>query len=192
MVKPTEKVALFDLDGTLADYDQSMREKMALLGMKLPLDRERMPPVQDYARKLIQSQSGFWRDLPRHMPGFEILNCALQIGFSPMILTQGPMSTPSAWTEKIEWCAKHVPNIPVTITRNKSLVYGRVLVDDWPPYFMEWLKVRPRGIVICPEHPWNKEVHDEWCTKSTRDRVVVFNGSNAQEVVHALTGAFNR
>ena len=187
----TSKIALFDLDGTLADYDKPYRSYLTELGLEQPLRGAETPP-QKLLRKIIQNQPGFWYSLPRYKPGFDILEQAIFAGFSPMILTQGPMSVTQAWTEKVEWSKRHVPDFPITITRNKSLVYGRVLVDDWPEYFMPWLKVRPRGIVICPLHPWNKNVHDEWCTAQNRDRVILYTGENLPEIQNALQKAFNR
>lgn len=187
----TSKVALFDLDGTLADYDLAYRVELAKLGLDQP-SRGTELPRQKALRKLIQNQPGFWRNLPRYKPGFDIYEQAFQIGFSPMVLTQGPMGATPAWTEKVEWVKTFLPDVPLTITRNKSLVYGRVLVDDWPDYFMPWLMVRPRGIVICPLHPWNENVRDDWCTYQNRDRVILYDGSNLNEVKQALDHAFNR
>jgi len=44
-------------------------------------------------------------------------------------------------------------------SQKKSLVYGKVLVDDWPDYYLPWLGVRPRGLVTVPAHPWNADVY---------------------------------
>lgn len=60
--------------------------------------------------------------------------------------------------EKVEWCHKNLPmekGISVSLVENKGLVYGRVLVDDYPPYVESWLKWRPRGLVIMPAHDHN-------------------------------------
>jgi len=45
--------------------------------------------------------------------------------------------------------------VQVTLTEDKGLVYGKVLVDDWPPYIERWLTWRPRGLVIMPARRWN-------------------------------------
>jgi hypothetical protein len=74
-----------------------------------------------------------------------------------MILTKGPYNATSAWTEKVQWCREHIYYVPITITEDKSLVYGKVLVDDWPPYVTQWLEWRPRGLVIMPDQPWNQD-----------------------------------
>ena len=91
---------------------------------------------------------------------FLILKEIQKLKFDIHILTKGPWRSSNAWTEKVEWCREHVPGIPLTITQEKSLVYGRVLVDDWTPYYESWLKVRPRGLVVVPAQPWNRDVID--------------------------------
>lgn len=154
-------VALLDLDGTVADYDEAMTEEQrALQGPNEEPYKGRyeegVEPDHIYARrKLIQQMPGFWRNLNTIPYGFEIVREVGAIGFDLHVLTKGPSKTPSAWSEKLEWCAINLPDLPVTVTSEKSLVYGRVLVDDYPPYFEAWLKVRPRGLVVCVAQPWN-------------------------------------
>jgi len=52
---------------------------------------------------------------------------------------------------------KTLLRVPITMTGNKGLVYGKILVDDFPPYIEAWLKHRPRGLVIMPAHRWNEK-----------------------------------
>jgi hypothetical protein len=48
-----------------------------------------------------------------------------------VILTQGPRRNANAWTGKKLWIDRNLgPDTDVTITRDKGLVYGKVLVDD--------------------------------------------------------------
>ncbi|MCK5018074.1 MAG: hypothetical protein KAS32_13540, partial [Candidatus Peribacteraceae bacterium] len=105
-------------------------------------------------------------------------------GFEIMILTKGPKSSPNAWKEKVEWCRLHVPDAKITITEDKSLVYGKVLVDDFPDYIIPWLKYRPRGLVIMPEHKYNIE----FCNP----RVVHTNGDNIGVIKEVLTQVKDR
>ena len=72
-------------------------------------------------------------------------------------MTKAPGSVPVAWTQKAEWIDKTLPKIPITMTGDKGLVYGKILVDDFPPYIEAWLKHQPRGLVIMPAHRWNKD-----------------------------------
>jgi hypothetical protein len=152
--------ALMDLDGTLADYDGAITEAMRKLASPGEPDfhsfmDEMRPPWLEARRHLVSSIPGFWRSLPRLPAGFAIHDALVSVGFRIHILTKGPRTKPAAWMEKLEWCRMHVPDADVSITENKSLSYGRVLVDDWGPYFMGWLAHRPRGVVIVPAQPWN-------------------------------------
>lgn len=185
-----DRVALIDLDGTVADFDNEMTARMAKL--QAPGEQEytggwgEAPDYIHTRRNLIKSQPGFWRDLPKIKLGFEVVQLLRGLNFNLHVLTKGPKSTPSAWSEKIQWCQEHLPDALVTVTQDKSLVYGRVLVDDFPPYFEKWLLVRPRGIVIAVAHPWNVHIK--------HPNVTIYDGSQEAmaKVVDALKGAYTR
>jgi 5'(3')-deoxyribonucleotidase len=161
MSEDGDRIALIDLDGTVADYDRAMRAAMDSLrapsepSSETPRDGE--PAHIEARRKLIQQKPGFWRNLAPLASGFDVVEELRVLGFELHVLTKGPRSSPNAWSEKVEWCGEHLPDASVTVTGDKSLVYGRVLVDDFPPYFTKWLAVRPRGLVVCVAHPWNVE-----------------------------------
>ena len=177
-------IALFDMDGTLADYD--LRLKADLLSIASPDD----PPVEEIygnlprhielRRHMITSQVGWWLGLERFKLGWDILELVKHLNFRVVILTKGPSSKPSAWTEKVEWCDKHLKGMVegVTITHDKGLVYGKVLVDDFPAYIERWLEWRPRGMVIMPAHDHNESF--------SHPNVVRYNGSNLEEVRERL------
>lgn len=156
-----DNIGLIDLDGTVADYDAAMRNELAkIMGPdeKPPTARyveSREEPYMEARRKLVQRQPGFWRSLERIELGFQVVELMRAAAFELHVLTKGPATTPSAWAEKVEWSRAHLPDALVTITSDKSLVYGRVLLDDWPHYFTRWLTVRPRGLVVCVAQPWN-------------------------------------
>lgn len=162
-----DKVALIDLDGTLADYEGAMRRELT----KIMGPRELLPTVLfgtgdkwfENRMDLIKARPGFWRELPIIPTGFEVYSILGALGYQRMILTKGPRNTEPAWTEKVEWCRTHVATAGITITRSgddvdvhKGLVYGKVLFDDYPPYVKQWLKHRPRGKVLMLEHDHNK------------------------------------
>lgn len=148
------------MDGSVADFDRKIREGLARIGSSgevLTLEMLLNEPDWLDARKmLIKSQPGFWRNLPRIEEGFAVVNLLREIGFTLNVLTKGPFRTTSAWTEKVEWCREHLDNVPVTITEDKGLVYGRVLFDDWPSYMTRWLSRRPRGVGVMLETEWNQ------------------------------------
>ncbi len=158
-------VALFDMDGTLVDYWGSLCRQLRL--MRSPHEPavdpdafhwEQTPEYMRERMRLVKNSPGFWLGLPAWPPGFEILEEAKRLGMQIEILTKGPTQAPIAWMEKLQWCGKNLCEFPhhVTITMDKGLVYGRLLVDDAPEYAQRWLKWRKRGTVIMPAQPWNE------------------------------------
>lgn len=145
-------LALIDMDGTLADFASALTARIK----ELASPNEEPGPWIKARSRLVKNTPGFWLGLERLPVGFAILERVMAAGFDTHVLTKGPNNAANAWTEKLQWCARHLPDVPVTITKEKSLVYGRVLVDDWPPYFEGWLNRRPRGLVIIPAQPWNE------------------------------------
>jgi 5'-nucleotidase len=184
MSEAHDAIALFDLDGTLADYDGAMKkqyrelcsdQELALMGPDFNPSDIREGYVHARTRR-IRNTPNFWFDLPRYQAGFEVLKIARELEFEIHALTKGPKSNAMAWAEKVLWCQKHVPDFDgIHIGQKKSLVYGKVLVDDWPGYYMQWLEVRPRGLVVVPAHPWN-EGH------TSHPNIVRYDGANLNEV----------
>ena len=185
-----DKVALIDLDGTVCDYDRSMRAMMRSIQAQeetLYCDRYTdgsEPPHIEARRKLIQKMPGFWRNLQQHSIGFQIVDECRAIGFDLHVLTKGPADSTGAWSEKISWCQEHLKDAQVTVTQNKSLTYGRVLCDDYPYYFNAWLKRRPRGLVVCVAQPWNAGI--------SNPNVLRFDGTNRVDLRERLQQAFDR
>jgi len=178
-------VAYFDMDGTLADYDGAMWKSLEEL--RCPheqpwSDRRGMEPGYIKARmKLIKSHGSWWANLPRFQLGWDVLAIAQELDFRIMILTQGPRRNPVAWSHKVEWCMKHLPDIEICITRDKGLSYGRVLVDDFPEYVDRWLQWRPRGVAIMPAHDYNEGYSHPNCLR--------YDGGNIDEVKESLSWA---
>ena len=189
-----ENVALFDLDGTLADYDgQMIRDLNAL---KAPseqflthLDHSGLPDHIEARRRLIKNQPGWWKNLPLTDHGMLMWQLAVDAGFDPHILTQGPLHSPDAWTEKLLWVQEKLfegEDAQITITRKKGLVYGKVLFDDYVEYIEAWLKWRPRGLVIMPAHHHNAYF--------SHPNVIRFDGSDEiiEKTKNALEKAMER
>lgn len=164
----SDKIALFDLDGTLADFVAGMRKEM------IPLhspgeswdydtyDQENEPDFMRARRRLVKNRPGFWRNLPLYQPGFKLLTLAVNIGFHITVFTKAPRNQPSAFAEKAEWCIEHLSPLlgangyDIAMVTDKGGTYGRLLVDDWPSYIERWLQHRPRGKVVMPAHGYNK------------------------------------
>lgn len=184
-VRPHEPVALYDLDGTLADFDGAMRAAMGSLAA--PREKAYYEEQDDEPRhirnrrRLVKRQPGYWSGLPRLKLGFDVLRETIKLGFDHMILSKGPRSNETAWAEKIRWCRENMPeklDYLITLTEDKGLVYGKVLVDDWVKYVERWLHWRPRGLVIMPAHPYNRGFRHQ--------NVVRYDGRNMREVVGRL------
>lgn len=177
-------IALFDMDGTLADYDRKLKDD--LLRIASPGDPPvesiygHLPPHIEARRHMITSQVGWWLGLEPFLLGWDVLEVIRSLDFRIVILSKGPASKPSAWTEKVQWCDRYLKGIVegVTITHDKGLVYGKVLVDDFPDYIDRWLEWRPRGLVIMPAHHRNEGFF--------HPNVVRYDGRNLEEVRERL------
>lgn len=178
-------VALIDLDGTLADFDGAMLSWMRKIShpseediaSKL-MNQADEPEYIKERRRLIKNIPGFWRNLPKLERGFEVLHAVEKLDYDPIVLTNGPKKHQTAWQEKKDWCDLNVPHLPVIIGRDKGLVYGKVLVDDWPEYILRWLEWRVRGLVIMPAQPWN--------ARFEHPNVLRYTGKNYDEMVARL------
>ena len=88
-----DKICLFDLDGTLADYEGSMRGVLKEINppdFEVPLDLYNAPEYVQKQMDLIKNKPGFWENLKPLKAGFEILQIAQAIGYTIMVLSKGP------------------------------------------------------------------------------------------------------
>jgi len=166
-------IALLDLDGTLCDYHGALERDMALLrSPDEPFSwiRDQEPSYIRRRMDLIRNDPSWWKKLEPLKVGMEIYHKLMIEGFRIVVLTQGPKRNAEAWKGKVLWCLEHLAeDTDIIITRDKGLVYGKILVDDFPPYAEAWLKHRPRGLVIMPTQPWNANYISE--------RVIKYGGS---------------
>lgn len=173
-----DKIALFDLDDTLADYCGQVLQDLRLIASPNEPEPVLYAGISyiEARRHMITSQVGWWLKLERFQLGWDILELAKEIGYEISVLTKGPSRKFAAWAEKVEWCNHHLSEHidGVTITHDKGLVYGSVLVDDFPEYIERWLEHRPRGLVIMPAHDYNAGF--------THPNVVRYDGKNIDEV----------
>lgn len=186
-----EYISLHDLDGSMADFDGAMRAGMQKIASpqegeissKL-LNQANEPQYIKERRRLIKSMPGFWRTLPRLELGFDVFEACKKLEFTQFVLTNGPKAPTWAWGEKVDWCNDHIPDTPAIVGRDKGLVYGRVLVDDWPEYGMRWLTWRPRGLLIVIAQPWNVDFK--------HPNALRYDGKNYDEMVNRLGEARRR
>ena len=184
-----EDIALFDMDGTLCDYEKSLREELEKLRSpeEIPYTdpiRDAPPHIQNRS-DMIRASEEWWANLPRFQLGWDVLEIAQGLGYDIMILTQGPRRNPASWSGKKRWIDENLgPDLDVTITRNKGAVYGKVLVDDFSVYVEKWLTWRPRGTVIMPANDSNQDFEHE--------HVIRYDGTNLEQVKEALRLTKNR
>jgi 5'-nucleotidase len=157
-------IALFDMDGSLADYEGAIiRDLEDLRSPDEPiLTADNIwtanTPYILARIKLIKSQPGWWLNLPPIEWGMDVFHLCMKMGFENHILTKGPKKHPNAWDEKVRWCQKYLGiDTDIHITSDKGLVYGKILYDDYPEYMLRWLKHRCRGLGIMPVTTSNKD-----------------------------------
>jgi len=102
-----QQILLCDLDGTIANYDKALYAELKKLMTRESFNR--LPKSLHFENELpiwllnlkhrITQKPGYWRNLEKIKPGFHVLNMARDIGFDLRILTKGPRSKPSSWTE---------------------------------------------------------------------------------------------
>jgi len=109
MAAPTDfkrPLALVDLDGTLADCNAAILERLAALrqpGDSREDELQSEPPAHILARQQrIMSEPGFWRDLKPISSGLRLVDLLLELEFETFVFTKGPSDNPSAWAEKFE------------------------------------------------------------------------------------------
>lgn len=163
--KPT---ALFDMDGTLVDWDGAMDRDMVKLrgpediypllddGDHFDWDACEKIPYLKARMDAIKRQPGWWRALQWLDRGRELVTIAQFVGFKLHILTKGPKRVPLAWAEKLDWRNAELPKAKMTITEEKFRFRGTVLFEDWVDYVVPWLERNHNGHVILVDQPWNR------------------------------------
>lgn len=196
-----ENIALFDMDGSLANYEQALADDLNAIRCPnepaITTDNLWELEKSNFMRnrmRLIKSQTGWWLNLKPIRPGMTILDNLMKRGWNCQILTKGPASHSLAWSEKVQWCHKHIAgDVDVHVvsdnkkdahTGGKGLVYGKILYDDYPDYMLRWLKFRPRGLGIMPVTAHNKDFRNP--------QVVMFDGTNFDTVYRAVDIARQR
>lgn len=179
-----ENIALFDMDGTLCGYDKALETDLEKLRspdepiFKSPI-RDNAPDYIKERKKLITALEEWWVKLPKFKLGFDIWDLAEELEYQRMILTQGPKKNPNALSGKKRWIDNNLgQDTDYTMTRNKGLVYGKILVDDFTEYIVKWLKWRERGLVIMPASIENKDFK--------HPQVIRYDGTNLTQVREAM------
>ena len=109
----SENIALFDMDGTLCDYEVALSRDLERL--RSPEEGIWGGPVRDdapeYLRNradLIRSNENWWAGLPKFQLGWDVLEVAKTLEYRTMILTQGPRRNPASWSGKKKWIDRNL------------------------------------------------------------------------------------
>ena len=150
------------MDGTLCDYDSALLRDLNLLRNPhaepelKDIPHDGIAPWLQKRVDVICDNEHWWLNLETIGRGVQVFHFARSMGYRMMICTQAPRRNPNALSGKKRWLDKHFGvDLDFTLTRDKGLVYGRVLMDDYPKYILRWLAWRPRGLVIMPSRKWN-------------------------------------
>ncbi len=185
-----DKVFLFDMDGSLADYEGTLLadlERLRSPGEAAVTDIHQAwhQPHLRSRIEAITARPGWWAGLPPLESGMQVYRLAMEMGFDCQILTKGPKRWPRAWAEKVDWCQHHLgAEVDVHIVSDKGLVYGVALYDDYPEYIQAWLRYRTRGLVIMPVNSGNRDF--------AHPNVVPYDGTNLVAVERAMVSARDR
>jgi 5'-nucleotidase len=187
-------VAHFDLDGSLANFNAALVRDLNLLRspQETEITDENLWTLEKQSyiaerMRLIKAQPDWWFNLEPMQEGLAVLRLCEKHGFDIAVLTKGPGHEKHslAWSEKLRWVRKHVGNTGVTITLEKSRVYGKILYDDFPEYMESWLSRRPRGLGIMPVNNGNANF--------SHPNVVMYHGTqDLEKVERAILAAKNR
>ncbi len=166
------KVLLIDMDGVLCQYDKRLLE-LAHIRYGLPLYQPALVSLFDtheiFGGKMASAverlalEQGFFSSLSP-MDGaitafHEIVSASLEYGFEVFICTTAKRfyKNPHCLFEKGEWVSHHLGREHtdrLIFTRDKTLVYGTVLVDDKPVISGS---VQPSWRHVHFDRPYNRE-----------------------------------
>ena len=170
---------LVDQDGVLANFEQAFYQAWTQSPMQaefpalLPEARRHFYPRDDYPEKFAQAtreliaSKGFFRNLPP-MPGAVAALSAMQAAGHEVVICTAPINEYQYCVpEKYEWVEEHLGmewTRRMVVTKDKTLVYGDVLIDDRPeihghrqPQWQHVLYDQPynRGVAHTPRLTWN-------------------------------------
>ncbi len=139
------KTILFDQDGVLANYTKAHLDAIAREFPELPryhakevshFNTEEVFPVEYHERiEALALRPGFFANLEPILGAVEALQSLLAEGYDVRICTAPKKIFDNCVAEKFAWVKRHLGQEFVermVLTRDKTLVYGEILVDDKP------------------------------------------------------------
>ncbi len=139
------RIILFDQDGVLANYTKAHLEAIAHEFPELPRllpeeadcfnTEEHFPEVYRTRIGALALRPGFFFNLDPIPGAVDAMHGLLARGFDVRICTSPKKIFDNCVTEKFAWVKKHLGQEfveRIVLTRDKTLVYGDILVDDKP------------------------------------------------------------
>jgi 5'(3')-deoxyribonucleotidase len=114
----TKKTLYIDMDGVIVDFKSAIPKVDPLLLEKYKTDHDEIPGIFS---------------LMEPMPGAIEAVEFLFKHFDAYILSTAPWENPSAWSDKLKWVKKYLPNVGrkrLILSHNKHTNKGEYLIDD--------------------------------------------------------------
>jgi 5'-nucleotidase len=160
---------LVDMDGVLADFNRALYEAWEKEYPRESLDvpetriksmlHEEPQEKRQRIRKLYHAP-GFYRSLTPIKGGIEAVREMAKRGHGVFICSS-PVTNTYCISEKIEWVMEYLGDEFVrrtVITKDKTLVKGDILIDDWPDVTGAAV---PEWEHVVFDQPYNKHITDK-------------------------------
>lgn len=172
MTTRLDKVVLVDMDNTLVDFDLEFGKRWAQArpqdGLSLIKSRRHFELEQNFSPDLkplaieIMSQPGFFIAFEPQKYAVQAVKEMEAAGLHVMLCTAPlPFQYESCVAEKFAWVRKWLGEewlSRIVVTRDKTLVKGRVLIDDKPR--VAGACDAPEWVHVLFDQPYNREVMD--------------------------------
>ncbi len=165
-------IILVDQDGPLADFEGEFLKRwrhqfpdepyIPLAERKASHVRDDYPPYLIAKVQSIYCASGFFSDLSPVQGGCEALEDMVAHGHTVFICTSPISQYEHCVKEKYEWVERHLGRAwtrKVILTKDKTMVRGDILIDDWP--VIEGCTT-PIWQHVLFDHPYNRHVQQKF------------------------------
>lgn len=183
-----DKVVLVDMDNTLVDFDLEFGKRWVAARPDDTLDlikeRKHFELEQNFSADLkplaieIMSQPGFFISFQPQLNAVEAIKEMTDAGLHVLLCTAPlPFQYETCVAEKFAWVRKHLGVeflSRIIITRDKTVIKGKVLIDD-----------KPKIAGACPKPEWTHIVFDQPYNRDVVGRDRLSNWSNWRSVIKA-------
>lgn len=178
MTLSLDKVVLVDMDNTLVDFDLEFGKRWVAARPEDTLDliksRKHFELEQNFSAELkplaikIMSEPGFFKSFAPQPYAVEAVKEMTEAGLHVLLCTAPlPFQWETCVAEKYAWVRHHLGEEFLTrmiITRDKTVVKGRLLIDDKP--LIRGACDKPEWTHIVFDQPYNQEVEDKMRLKN--------------------------